>query len=1075
MLMSSDTINYEINQNNNNININENINNNKTNHSKNKTNSIFNMSNNSYISQPFNNKNKNYFNEENVQMECICDNKNYSSKKELIQCVLCHKYQHLSCIYQAQFTMPYLCFNCQFKNNHFYLKWKKTILPAREIIYKKKWEEDKELLKEGTKKFDFYLNLNELNSLYNNDSNNSHYLAILCLTNNGKPFHLGFPDNINIQINNKPFYFTENKGFKRPLLIALDNTPFYVPKKRHLITSDKYDIPNANDFFNSPKNTFSNQNKYIQKVTISFVDLLENYRGSEFEFVDVRHYLIYIGLFQELKIPQLNILRNCNDLKQYFDIFKNLYYEKVIKLKWNNISNFITLGNDELNMNLISTVSNQKIIHPIRGLFCQHSDVLDYGECCGYITSNNQVYKCSKCNKPLNIMYIDDMSEKIFNKYRNENYSQIYFTNKFEFIRGEKLPDNKENNELYLKKNENEDDSYSDSFFEFYQQQQEFKDDINDNNKNNDNIHSINNDNNEIILLDSSSESNENENDYSDNLSQNHQDKDNSFNINNESLDNINESQINYNQNYDNIRGDSIIDNNNNNYNYNNNNNDENENENENFNEINKNNYNEEIIILDDDEEDEKENNNEKNNQRENELNYFNEINNNNNNNNKNDINREYNKINKNKILIDNSMMNNKKYNNDNNKNKFNKRKERQNIFGIYFPEKNNNENNEPIINEFINKKRNQPEELNKDNEDNKDNENNNQTGKESIIKKRKQNKLSKNIEKYPKKKSKKKKDENMNKNYINYNNEIKDINNKSNKSNSKDIFNDLNNYNFLKISGNNNIINYNINNNREKNINNVINYSISKYKNNAIRDYSDEINNYSEEKKNRSNSDLTSSSNSFINNDNIQNNNNNIFNNIYNNNKINNEKIIKNKKKKNNKMHYEKGEEKTEKINKNENENLFGGVSRPEEEKKIIEKKNKNESKLISLNKINDIDNNKNDSNMKKNKKKNKKDKKDKKEYEYETIMIDSKDLVEVRPYDEYIKEKAIYEEENEDEGFLNDYDIFESVLLNNRQNEFVNYDYYNIQKRLREYCSIRYQDDEIFNGNKSFFNKFN
>ena len=80
MLMSSDTINYEINQNNNNININENINNNKTNHSKNKTNSIFNMSNNSYISQPFNNKNKNYFNEENVQMECICDNKNYSSK-----------------------------------------------------------------------------------------------------------------------------------------------------------------------------------------------------------------------------------------------------------------------------------------------------------------------------------------------------------------------------------------------------------------------------------------------------------------------------------------------------------------------------------------------------------------------------------------------------------------------------------------------------------------------------------------------------------------------------------------------------------------------------------------------------------------------------------------------------------------------------------------------------------------------------------------------------------------------------------------------------------------------------------
>ena len=103
-------------------------------------------------------------------------------------------------------------------------------------------------------------------------------------------------------------------------------------------------------------------------------------------------------------------------------------------MKWNKISNFVSLGNEQLNMNMFSEVSNQKIISPIRGLFCQHTEVMDFGECCGYITSNNQVYKCSKCNKPLNIMYIDDMSEKIFNKYRNSDYSLIYFNSRFLFI-----------------------------------------------------------------------------------------------------------------------------------------------------------------------------------------------------------------------------------------------------------------------------------------------------------------------------------------------------------------------------------------------------------------------------------------------------------------------------------------------------------------------------------------------------------------------------------------------------------------------------------------------------------------
>ena len=90
----------------------------------------------------------------------------------------------------------------------------------------------------------------------------------------------------------------------------------------------------------------------------------------------------------------------------------------------------------------------------------------------------------------------------------------------------------------------------------------------------------------------------------------------------------------------------------------------------------------------------------------------------------------------------------------------------------------------------------------------------------------------------------------------------------------------------------------------------------------------------------------------------------------------------------------------------------------------------------------------------------------------EYETIYIDRKDLIEIRPYNEYQnKNKEINEDE---EDLLNDFDIFENELLNNNQMEFLNYDYYNIQRKLRQYCSIRYKNDEIFNGNKTFFNKF-
>ena len=396
------------------------------------------------------------------EMECICENKSYLSKTQIIQCFLCHKYQHISCIFQAKYIKPYICFNCQFRHNHFYLRWKKTILPAKEVIYEKKWAKKEVLLKNGTKIFKFNLNLSELYKL-NTDKNSSHYLAFIWLTNNGKPFNFGFPDNINIKINGKDFYSTETKGFKYPLLLSLDNTYNcdYSPKKKHLITMENYEIPHASEYF-----VLSKSNRlHTQNVTISFEHPLENYYGSEFQYEDIRRYLFYIGVFQEIKIPQLSIVKNANKLSELNSIFKNIYTEKVLRMK-NSIN---ANENEEINnniMNFISNISGQKIINPIRGIFCQHSEILDFGECCRYITSKSQIYKCYKCNKPLNIMYIDNDSEKLFDEYKNKGFDEIYFDNNFKFIKG--IEENNEKNYDIKNLNESNSELVSDSFYEYH-------------------------------------------------------------------------------------------------------------------------------------------------------------------------------------------------------------------------------------------------------------------------------------------------------------------------------------------------------------------------------------------------------------------------------------------------------------------------------------------------------------------------------------------------------------------------------------------------------------------------------
>ena len=465
----------------------------------------------------------NKLNNDLCEVECICEVKSYISKTQIIQCFLCHKYQHITCIYQAKYIKPYICFNCQFRHNHFYLRWKKTILPAKEIIYQKKWAKKQTLLTNGTKTFKFSLNLNELYRLnQDKEKNSSHYLAFIWLTNNGKPFTFGFPDNINIKINGKDFYSTETKGFKYPLLLSLENTYShdYTPKKKHLITMENYEIPHASEFF-----TLTKSNRlHIQNVTISFEHPLENYYGSEFQFEDIRRYLFYIGVFQEIKIPALSLVKNSNKLIDLNTIFRDIYSEKVLKL--NNIININMNEGEEINnnMNFKSYISGQKIISPIRGIFCQHTEVLDFGECCRYITSKNQIYKCNKCNKPLNIMYIDYNSEKIFEENKNKGFDEIYFDNKFQFIKGIKENnENKNNNIININEISDSSDFVSDSFYEYHKKEL-------------DEINKKEEENNVCEIIDSSEENNNLNND--DNNEENVIELDETISLNSDSSNN---------------------------------------------------------------------------------------------------------------------------------------------------------------------------------------------------------------------------------------------------------------------------------------------------------------------------------------------------------------------------------------------------------------------------------------------------------------------------------------------------------------------------------------------------------
>ena len=82
----------------------------------------------------------------------------------------------------------------------------------------------------------------------------------------------------------------------------------------------------------------------------------------------------------------------------------------------------------------------------------------------------------------------------------------------------------------------------------------------------------------------------------------------------------------------------------------------------------------------------------------------------------------------------------------------------------------------------------------------------------------------------------------------------------------------------------------------------------------------------------------------------------------------------------------------------------------------------------------------------------------------------------IELKPYEKYKNnyERQIYEQENKENLLSKEFENFEASF-DDRQNDFINYDYCGVQGKLKNFCVTRFKDDELFNGNKDVFNKFN
>jgi hypothetical protein len=68
-------------------------------------------------------------------------------------------------------------------------------------------------------------------------------------------------------------------------------------------------------------------------------------------------------------------------------------------------------------------------------------------------------------------MYIDSNSKKIFEEYKNKNFDEIYFDNKFKFLKGIKEKNDEKKNSININDVSDNSDFVSDSFYEYHKKE----------------------------------------------------------------------------------------------------------------------------------------------------------------------------------------------------------------------------------------------------------------------------------------------------------------------------------------------------------------------------------------------------------------------------------------------------------------------------------------------------------------------------------------------------------------------------------------------------------------------------
>ena len=329
-------------------------------------------------------------------INCICDFKKENEPIDLIKCIKCNNYQHKQCVIDCLklINHDYICPQCQVDYSEIYINPVKRILSAKKFNQTYKINENN-INQEYT--FSFNINLFEYNPT---KKNRKGFIMIRCLKLGEKYFNLKWPEKLDILINNK-FFITLNNGGNNPIIFS-----------QSLFLKNNFQSPNL--YYNITNTRFYNIDTYFKDKILNTLTIKitkkDSLDGKQFFSYNYVLSIDFVEMLNEDEIIEL--IPHKNDKNEILEIVSN-----------NNIeSEKVDLFYPE-----------DYIEIPVRGIFCNHFNVLDLKYFL-YFWKRNRFYSCSFCKKPVNFLYIDDIFKNILNQYFDKNIQSIKIDNKYNII-----------------------------------------------------------------------------------------------------------------------------------------------------------------------------------------------------------------------------------------------------------------------------------------------------------------------------------------------------------------------------------------------------------------------------------------------------------------------------------------------------------------------------------------------------------------------------------------------------------------------------------------------------------------